>query len=53
MNDSVVTANEAGGRHQGRPVLHTVNEEEDLIVFHSDHVEHDMNDGLDEHEKIK
>ena len=51
MNDSVETANEAGGRHRGRPVLLTVSEDEDHIVFHNDHVEHDMNDGLDENEK--
>ena len=52
MNDSVVTANEAGGRHRGRPVLRTVSEDEDHIAFHNDHVEHDM-DGLDENEKMK
>ena len=48
MNDGVVTANEAGGWHRGRPVLRTVNEDEDLIVFHSDHVELNTNDGLEE-----
>ena len=53
MNDSVVTANEAGGWHRGRPVLRTVSEDEDLIVFHNDHVELNMNDGLDENEKMK
>ena len=52
MKDSVVTAKEAGGRHRGRPVHRTVSEDGDLIVFHNDHVEHDMN-GLDENEKIK
>ena len=41
--DSVVTANEAGGWHRGRLVLRTVSEDDDLIVFHNDHVEHDMN----------
>ena len=51
MNDSVETANEAGGRHRGRPVLRTVSEDEDHIVFHNDHVEHDMNDGPDENEE--
>ena len=49
MNDSVVTANEAGGWHRGR--LRTMSEDDDFIVFHNDHVEHDMNDGLDENEK--
>ena len=48
MIDCVETAKEAGGRHRGRPVLCTVSEDDDLIVFHNDHVEHDMNDGLDE-----
>ena len=48
VNNSVETANEAGGRHRGRPGLHTVNEEVDHIVFHDDHVEHDMNDRTDE-----
>ena len=28
-----------------------MNEDEDLIVFHNDHVELNMNDGLDENEK--
>ena len=44
MNDSVETAGEAGGRHRGRPVLDTVNEEAGHIVFHTEHVEHDMNE---------
>ena len=48
INNSVETANEAGGRHRGRPGLHTVNEEVDHIVFHNDHVEHDVNDGTDD-----
>ena len=41
MNDSVETTGEAGGRH---PEPHTVNEEAGHIVFHTEHVEHDMND---------
>ena len=53
MNDSVETANEAGGRHRGRLVFRTVSEDEDHIVFHNDHVEHDMNDGPDENEKTE
>ena len=48
MNDGVETTGKAGGRHPG---LHTVNEEVDHIVFHNDHVEHDMNDGTDERTK--
>ena len=48
MNNSVETANEAGGIHRGRPGLHTVKEEVDHIVFHNDHVEYDMNYGTDE-----
>ena len=51
MNDSLETANEAGGRHRERLVLRTVSEDEDHIVFHNDHVEHDMNDGP--YEKVK
>ena len=50
MNDSVVTANKAGGWQRGRLVFRTVNEDEDLIVFHNDHVELNMNDCLDEAE---
>ena len=53
MNCSVETANEAGGRHRGRPVLRTVSEDEDHIVFHNDHIEHDMNDGPNETEKTE
>ena len=53
VNDSVETANEAGGKHRGRPVLRTVSEDEDHIVFHNGHVEHDMNDGQDENEKTE
>ena len=37
MNDSVVTANEAGGWHRGRPVLRTASEDEDHIAFNNDH----------------
>ena len=37
--DNVETAEEAGGRHRGRPVLRTVNEEDDFTKFHNDHVE--------------
>ena len=48
MNGSVEMANEAGGRHRG---LHNVNEEAGHIVFHTEHVEHDMNDGPDGNEK--
>ena len=51
--DIVETAKEAGGKHRGRPVLRTVNEDDGFIVFHNDLVEHDTNDGLDEHEKNK
>ena len=47
MSDSVETAKEAGGWHRGRPVLRTVNEDDDFIVFHNDLVEHETNDGLD------
>ena len=53
MNDSVVTANEPGGRHPGHPVLRTVSEDEEYIAFHNDHVEHDLNDGRDENEKTE
>ena len=51
--DNVDTAKEAGGRHRGRPVLRTVNEDDDSIVFHNDLVEHDTNDGLDENKKSR
>ena len=50
--DNVETTKEVGGRHRGRLVLRTVNEDEDCIVFHSDLVEHDTDDGMDEN-KIK
>ena len=45
MNDSVETT---GGRHPG---LHTVNEEAGHIVFHTEYVEHDMNDDTGERTK--
>ena len=51
VSDSVVTANEAGGWHRGRPVLFTASEDEDHIAFNNDHVKHDMNDGPNENEK--
>ena len=51
MSDSVVTANEAGGWHRGRPVLCTASEDEDHIAFNNDLVEHDTDDGLDENKK--
>ena len=35
--DSVETANEAGGRHRGRPVLRTVSEDEDHTVGDDHH----------------
>ena len=50
--DNMETTNEAGGR-RGRPVLHTVNEDEDFIVLHNDFVEHDKDDGMEGSEKIK
>ena len=48
VNDGVETTGEAGGRHSG---LHTVNEEAGHIVFHTEHVEHDMNDDTGERTK--
>ena len=48
VNDCVETTGEAGGRHPG---LHTVNEEAGHIVFHTEHVEHDMNDDTGERTK--
>ena len=45
------TAKEAGGSHRGRPVLRTVNEDDDFIVFNNDLVEHEKNDALDEKKK--
>ena len=53
MSDSVVTANEAGGWHRGRPVLFTASEDEDHIAFNNDHVKHAMNDGPNENEKTE
>ena len=56
MNDDadiVETTKEAGGMHRGRPVLRTVDEDEDSIVFHNDLVEHDTDDGMDENKNIK
>ena len=44
--DNVETTKGAGGRHRGRPVLRTVEEDEDFIVFHNDPVEHDTDDGM-------
>ena len=49
--DNVETTNQAGGRHRGRPVLSTVNEDEDFIVIHNGLVEHDTDDGVDENKK--
>ena len=43
----VETAKEAGGRHRGRPVFRTVNEEDDFTKFHTDLVEHDTVDGME------
>ena len=51
MNDSVETAGEAGGRHPGHPGLHTVYEEAGHNVFHTEHVDHDMNDDTGERTK--
>ena len=45
--DNVETAKEAGGRHRGRPVLRTVNEEDDFTEFHNDLVEHNTDDGME------
>ena len=49
MNDGVEMTGEAGGRHPGR---HTVNEEACHIVFHTEHVEHDMNDDTGNRPKL-
>ena len=46
-SDNVETAKEAGGRHRGRPVLRTVNEEDDFTKFHNDHVENNTVDGME------
>ena len=53
MSDGVVTANEAGGWHRGRPVLFTASEDEDHIALKNDHFKHDMNDGPNENEKTE
>ena len=45
--DNVETAKEAGGRHRGRPVLRTENEEDDFTEFHNDLVEHNTDDGME------
>ena len=45
--DKVETAREAGGRHRVRPVLRTVNEEDDFAKFHNDHVENNTVDGME------
>ena len=45
--DNVETAKEAGGRHRGRPVLRTVNEEDDFTKFHNDQVEHNTVDSME------
>ena len=48
VNDRVETTAEAGGRHLG---LHIVVEEAGHIVFHTDHVGHDLNDDTGERTK--
>ena len=45
--DNVETAKDAGERHRGRPVLRTVNEEDDFTEFHNDLVEHNTDDGTE------
>ena len=49
--DNVETAKEFGGRRRGRPVLRTVNEEDDFTEFHHDLVEHNTDDGMEEKQK--
>ena len=51
--DNVETAKEFGGMRRGRPVLRTVNEEDDFTEFHNDLVEHNTDDGMEEDKKIK
>ena len=51
--DNEETTNEAGGRHRGRLVFRTVNEDEDFIAIHNDLVEHDKDDGMGKNQKIK
>ena len=46
--DNEETTNEAGGRHRGRLVLRTMNEDEASIAIHNDLVEHDKVDGMEE-----
>ena len=41
------TAREAGGRHRGRSVLRTVNEEDDFTKFRNDHVKNNTVDGME------
>ena len=48
MPTNVETAKEVGGRRRGRLVLRTVIEEDDFTMFHSDLVEHNTDDGMDE-----
>ena len=48
VNDGVETTREASGRHPG---LHTVNEEANHIVLHTENVEHDMNEDTGERMK--
>ena len=45
--DNVETAKEAGGRHRGRLVLRTVDEEDDFTEFHNDLFEHNTDDGME------
>ena len=45
--DNVETANEAGGRHRGRPILRTVNEGDDFTEFDNDLVEQNTDDGME------
>ena len=49
--DNVETAKEVGGRRRGRPVLRTVNEEDDFTECHNDLVEHNTDDGMKENTK--
>ena len=47
LDRDTVKAKGAGGRHRGRPVLRTVNEEDDFTEFHNDLVEHNTDDGME------
>ena len=49
--DNVETAKEVGVRRRGRPILRTVNKEDDFTVFHNDLVEHNTDDGMEENKK--